>query len=115
MNEKIIPLEPEYLNALLRQNDEHLLASRMPTVLRMRTDTLVEELFSSLMRTEGARTGRMRVTYPAADQVRLQYRNERGALEPDLDMLRRLLGGILGYGIKARFESGSCTFQIGVR
>ena len=115
MNEKIIPLELEYLNALLRQIDEHLLASQMPTVLRMRTKTLVEEMFSALMLTQGAQTGRMRATYPAPEQVRLQYRNERGPLEPDLSMLRRLLQGILGYGVKAKFESGSCTFTVGAR
>lgn len=115
MNEKIIPLELEYLNALLRQIDERLLASQLPTVLRMRTNTLVEELFSALMLAEGAQTARMRATYPAPNQVHLQYRNERGALKPDLSMLQRLLQGILGYGIKAKFENGSCTFTVGVR
>ncbi len=115
MNEKIIPLEPEYLNGLLRQIDEHLLASQLPTVLRMRTNTLVEELFSALMLTQGAQSARMRATFPAPDQVRLQYRNERGPLEPDLRMLERLLRGILGYGVKAKLENGSCTFLVGAR
>lgn len=115
MKERIIPLQWECIDELLEQIDRHLMSARMPTILRMRTRVLTEELFYSLVSAEGAKTGRMRCTCPAPNQVRLQYRNERGPLEPDLDVLKSLLSGTSGYGIKGEFERGGCTFTVGVR
>lgn len=115
MKELIIPLKWECIDELLEQNDRYLLLGRMPTILRMRTRMLTEELFYALTAADGADTGRLRCTYPAPNQIRLQYRNERGALEAELDVLQSLLKGAAGYGVKVQFENGGCTFTVGVR
>lgn len=115
MKEMIIPLGWEYIDGLLEQIDRHLVSASMPTILRMRTRVLTEELFSSLMVAEGAQSGRLRCTCPAPNQVCLQYRNERGPLAPDLQVLEDLLKDSVGYGVKARIDDGSCIFAVGVR
>ena len=115
MKERIIPLQWEYIDELLEQIDRHLMAARMPTILRMRARVMTEELFYSLTSAEGAQTGRLRCTCPAPNQIRLQYRNERGPLMADFGVLKSLLSGVSGYGIKAEFEAGCCTFTVGVR
>lgn len=115
MKEMIIPLGWEYIDELLERIDRHLMSARMPTILRMRTRVLTEELFYALLSAEGAQTGRLRCTCPAPTQIRLQYRNERGPLEPDLSVLENLLEGAVGYGVKATLEFGSCTLTVGVR
>lgn len=115
MKERIIPLRWEYIDELLAQIDHHLMSARMPTILRMRARVMTEELFYALTSAEGAQTGRLRCTCPAPNQIRLQYRNERGPLTADLDVLKSLLSSTSGYGIRAEFESGCCTFTVGVR
>lgn len=115
MKEMIIPLGWEYIDELLERIDRHLMSARIPTILRVRTRVLTEELFYALLAAEGAQTGRMRCTCPAPNQIRLQYRNERGPLEPDVSVLEGLLDGAVGYGVKAQLELGSCLFTVGVR
>lgn len=115
MKDIIIPLRWESFDGLLAFIDDRLRQARMPTILRMRTRAMTEELFASLVADKGAATARLRCTCPAPAQVCLQYRNERGALEPDLAVLRDLLAGAVGYGLQAEIKPGCCTFTVGVR
>lgn len=115
MKDLIIPLNWESVDGLLAFIDDHLLRARMPTILRMRTRAMTEELFVSLLGEPGRETARLRCTCPAPGQICLQYRNAAGPLTPDLTVLKNLLAGAAGYGVKAEIRMGSCTFTVGVR
>ena len=113
MLEVIIPLDWMHIDELLDHIERQLSAKQFPTILRMRTQMVVEELFSALIAAEGAQTARMRCTYPAAKNVQLQYRNENGPLTPDHTVLNHLLEHSCTYGIKAQFATGSCMITVG--
>lgn len=113
MSEIIIPLDWGHIDEMLNHIEQQLSSKQFPTILRLRTQMVIEELFSSLMATEGAQTGRMRCTYPAPQQILLQYRNEKGPLVPNLTVLHNLLADSCTYGVKARFADGNCTITVG--
>ena len=113
MHELIIPLKWEYLDGLLEHINTQLINSRFPTILRLRAQAVVEELFYSLLSFEDVQTARLRCTYPTPQSIMLQYRNEKGALTPDLAVSQRFLSGKSTYGIKAEFSAGSCTITVG--
>lgn len=115
MQELIISLGWEYIDELLEHMNHQLLTVGFPTILRLRAQVVVEELFSELMATEGAKTARLRCTYPAPNTVLLQYRNEGGSLNPDLTLLHHLLASPAAYGLKAAFTDTSCTITVGVK
>ena len=113
MSEVIIPLSWAHIDEMLNDIDAHLSSKQCPTILRMRTQMVVEELFSSLIIAEGAKTARMRCTYPAPQKILLQYRNENGPLFPELTVLHNLLDHSCTYGVKAQFTDGSCMITVG--
>lgn len=115
MNELIISLGWEYIDELLEHMNHQLLTAGYPTILRLRAQVIVEELFSELMATEGAKTARLRCTYPAPNTVLLQYRNEKGSLNPDWTFLNQILSAPGSYGVKASFTDTSCTITVGVK
>lgn len=113
MPEVIIPLSWGRVDELLNHIESYLSTKQFPTILRMRTEMVVEELFSALIAAEGAQTARMRCTYPAFQKVLLQYRNEKGPITPDLTVLGNLLNHSCTYGVKAQFADGSCMITVG--
>ena len=115
MHELIISLGWEFIDELLEHINHRLLTAGFPTILRLRAQVVVEELFAKLMETEGAKTARLRCTYPASNTVLLQYRNEKGSLDPDLTLLQSLLENDATYGVKATFTDTSCTITVGVK
>lgn len=115
IHELIIPLSWEHLEDLLSHLDDRLLAGQTPAILRLRAKMITEELFFELLSAEGAKTARLRCTYPAPKTVLLQYLNEKGPILPELTVLSRLLESASAYGIRAQFADGSCTLTIGAR
>lgn len=113
MQEVIIPLNWGHIDELLNQIEQQLSFKQFPTILRMRAQMVVEELFSVLIAAEGAQTARMRCTFPAPKRILLQYRNEKGPITPDLTVLRNLLDHSCTYGVNAQFADGSCTIMVG--
>ena len=115
MQEKIISLGWAYVDELLDHVEQQLSSKQCPTILRLRTQMVIEELLSSLISAEGAQTARVRCTYPAPQKVMLQYRNEKGPIHPDLSVLDSLLEHSCTYGVKAAFADGCCEITIGER
>ena len=113
MQELIIPLRWEHLDELLDHINTRLANNRFPTILRIRTQTVVEELFYALLSLDGVETALLRCIYPASQSILLQYRNEKGALEPELTVLQSLLTRECTYGVKAQITAGNCMITVG--
>ncbi len=115
MREMIIPLNWEYIDTLLENIDSELTRNGFPTVLRMRAQLVVEELFRALLDTEGFETGRLRFAYDGHQSFALQYRNGDGPLKPYTGTLLALAGTPAVYGVKMQLLEGSCTVTVGIR
>lgn len=113
MQEIIIPLNWEHLNDLLEYIDDRLTRSGFPTILKMRAQMLVEELFQALMQTDDVDRTKVRCTQPNQKTILLQYRSPNGAVAPDVSMIEMLIGAGIAYGVKAQFAEASCTLTIG--
>lgn len=113
MQEIIIPLNWEHLNDLLEYIDDRLTRSGFPTILKMRAQMLVEELFQALMQTDDVDRTKVRCTQPNQQSILLQYRSPNGAVAPDVSMIEMLIGAGIAYGVKAQFAEASCTLTIG--
>ena len=113
MQEMIISLDWEYLNDLLEHIDDCLIRSGFPTILRMRAQMLVEELFQALMQTDDVDRTKIRCTQPDQKTILLQYRSPNGAVAPDVSMIEMLINAGIAYGVKAQFAEASCTLTIG--
>ena len=113
MQEIIIPLNWEHLNDLLEYIDDRLTRSGFPTILKMRAQMLVEELFQALMQTDDVDRTKVRCTQSDQKTILLQYRSPNGAVAPDVSMIEMLIGAGIAYGVKAQFAEASCTLTIG--
>ena len=113
MQEIIIPLNWEHLNDLLEYIDDRLTRSGFPTILKMRAQMLVEELFQALMRTDDVERTKIRCTQPTPKTILLQYRSPKGAVEPDVSMIHVLVDAGIAYGVKVQFAEASCTLTVG--
>ena len=95
MQEIIIPLNWEHLNDLLEYIDDRLTRRGFPTILKMRAQMLVEELFQALMQTDDVDRTKVRCTQPNQKTILLQYRSPNGAVAPDVSMIEMLINVIL--------------------
>ncbi len=115
MREMIIPLDWEYIDMLLNHIDLALTQDRFPTVLRIRAQLIVEELFRALMDADGAADGKLRFFQTGHQVFVLQYRNAQGPLVIQTAMLEALQGSNATYGVKMQLQEGSCTVTVGVK
>ena len=113
MNEFIIPLSWSALDGMTQFVDRRLRMEEMPTVLRLRTQMVLEELFSAVIAAPGADTAKMRCTFPEPRTVLVQYRSARADFAPDLSDLRGLDGSSCTYGLKLSLAPGECRIRVG--
>jgi len=113
MHEFVISLSWDQLDALLDWLDNRLTAFGVPTVLRLRVQAVVEELFYILLDTPGGQQGRLRCTFPKPGGILLEYRTAQGALRPDEAALDSLAGAPSTYGLKLQAGPGACTILVG--
>ena len=115
MGERVIPLSWAYLESMTESIDAQLSAWGVPTVLRLRVQVVLEELFSALMETGQGSQGRLRCSWPAPCILRLQYRVAPEGPAPRLEGLSALVGERCTYGLKVELGENCCTVRVGER
>lgn len=115
MGEQMIPLSWAYLESMTEAIDIQLSAWEVPTVLRLRVQVVLEELFSALMEAGQGRQGRLRCSWPAPRILRLQYRVAPEGTAPRLEGLSALVGEQCTYGLKVEIGEDCCTVRVGER
>ena len=113
MEEKLVPLQLAYLDELLDEIDRQLTMQDVPTVLRIRTGVLAEEVFFAAQDAQTGGVGVIRCVFPERLKVVLQYKEGSTPLEPDLSMLMMLNDHPCTYGVEASFSRGTCTIEVG--
>lgn len=113
MDDQIISLSWEQLDALTEFVEQKLSAQGIPTILRLRTQMVLEEFFSAAMAAPGSETARMRCVCPAPRTVVAQCRSTQPDYAPDWADLLALneLGST--YGLKITVENNACTILVG--
>ena len=113
MGEKVVPLQISYLDELLDEIDRRLVSQDVPTILRIRTGVLAEEVFLAAQSAQTGGAGVIRCVFPERLKVVLQYKEGSSPLEPDLSLLRMLNEHPCTYGVEASFSRGTCTLEVG--
>lgn len=112
MDERVISLSWPNLNAMAESIEIQLCAWSVPTVLRLRVQVVLEELFDALME---AGQARLRCVCPAPRTLCLQYRLAPGGQPPRLDGLLALAEEPCTYGLKVELGDHCCTIKVGQR
>ena len=115
MGECMIPLSWAHLDRMEESIDILLGTWDTPTILRLRAQMVLEELFSALMERQEGGKGWLRCSCPAPRTLLLQYRTGPGAQEPDLAGLAALSRESCTYGLKVELGRGACTLLVGQR
>ncbi len=113
MNEFIIPLAWNRLDSLNEFVDRSLERQMIPTILRLRTQLVLEEFFSAAMAAPGAETAAVRCTLPAPRTVLFQCRSTRPDFAADLKDLLALSSSDCTYGLKLQLSENSCQVTVG--
>ena len=113
MSEFTISLSWTQLDSMAEWIEGRLTTWGVPTILRLRTQMVLEELFSSLMAEPQEGRGQLCCAFPAPNTLSLQYRPPEGTSPPDLADLQALFRRPCTYGLKLRLNGGSCTILIG--
>ena len=115
MDEQVISLSWANLDSMAETIDGQLCAWNVPTVLRLRVQVVLEELFSALMETGQGGQGWLRCSWPAPRTLCFQYRTGPEGPAPRLEALSALSGERCTYGLKVELEEGRCTVRVGER
>lgn len=115
MGEHIISLSWDRLDSLLAFADRRLAAQGFPTILRLRVQMVLEELFSSALATPGAQSARMRCSLPAPNTLLIQCRSAQPDFSPDWGGVKVLDGEASTYGLKLTVDANACTILVGQR
>ena len=115
MSKFMISLSWTQLDSMAEFIERQLTAWGVPAILRLRTQMILEELFSSLMTEPGSGRGQLCCSFPAPNTLSLQYRPPEGAPPPDLSGLQSLFQRPCTYGLKLQLSGGSCTVLLGQR
>lgn len=100
MNEFIVPLAWNRLDSLQEFIDRGLERQGVPTVLRLRTQLVLEEYFYAALAVPGADTAAVRCTFPAPRTVLIQCRSARKDFAINLDDLLSLTSAACTYGLR---------------
>lgn len=100
MGEQIISLSWSELDAVIDLVERGLSAQGFPTILRLRTQMVIEEIFAAALASPGAEGAKMRCTLPAPRTVQLQCRSQHPAFAPEWDEVRALVENGSTYGLK---------------
>lgn len=115
MGELIIPLSWSELDAVMDFIDRGLTAQGLPTILRLRTQMVIEEIFSAALVSPGAESGKLRCALPAPRTVQVQCRSAQAAFAPDWSDLKALMENNSTYGLKLTELSDGWTILVGER
>ncbi len=115
MDERVIPLSWTYLESMTESIDIQLCAWGVPTVLRLRVQVVLEELFSALMEVRQGGQEWLRCSYPAPRTLCLQYRLAPEGPPLRLEGLSALAGEQCTYGLKVEPGEDCCTIRVGQR
>ena len=115
MGELIIPLSWSELDAVTDFIDRGLAAQGFPTILRLRAQMVLEEIFSAALASPGAREARLRCALPAPRTIQVQCRSQQAGFAPDWSDLKALTEGGSTYGLKLTPLSDGWTILVGER
>ena len=111
MADMTVSLGAGELEEVLTELEREFSAQGVPTARRLRAAVLVEEVFCALQATK-AGAGQLQCVFPRSGTVILRYRDQDGALSPDLRMVRRLNRNSFTEGVEAKFYEGRCTITV---
>ena len=115
MNEFIIPVAWSRLDSMIDFLEQRLSRQGVPTVLRLRTQLVLEEVFDAAMAAPGAAAARIRCTLPAPLTVLLQCRSTDPDFALDWSGLQALENASCTYGLKYMMSGNNCQILIGQR
>lgn len=114
MGERIISLSWAEIDAVMDFLDRGLSAQGFPTILRLRTQMVVEEMFSAALAAPGAEEGKLRCCLPAPRTVQVQFRSARAGFAPDWSGVKALAdNGSSTYGLKLTDNQDGWTILVG--
>lgn len=113
MGEQIISLSWAELDTVTEFVERGLAAQGFPTVLRLRTQMVVEEIFYTALASPGADKAKLRCTLPAPRTVRLQCRSAQPDFAPDWTDLKGLIQNGSTYGLKLTENQDGWTILVG--
>lgn len=115
MGEQIISLSWAELDTVTDFIDRGLTAQGFPTILRLRTLMVIEEIFSAAAISPGAKEAKLRCSLPAPRTVRIQCRSTQAAFAPDWSEVKSLSGSNSTYGLKLTEETDGWSILVGER
>lgn len=115
MDERVIPLSWTHLESMAESVDIQLCAWGVPTVLRLRVQVVLEELFSALMEARQGGQEWLRCSWPAPRTLCLRYQTAPDGPAPRLETLSALAGERCTYGLTVELGENCCTVRIGQR
>lgn len=115
MGEQIISLSWAELDAATDFVDRGLTAQGFPTILRLRTQMVIEEIFAAALDSPGAEEAKMRCSLPAPRTVQVQCRSQQSGFAPDWDGLKTLVENGSTYGLKLTQGQDGWTILVGER
>lgn len=113
MGEQIISLSWSELDVATDFVERGLFAQGFPTILRLRTQMVIEEIFSAAIASPGAEGAKMRCCLPAPRTVQIQCRSAQTAFAPDWDGLKALMKTGVTYGLKLTESQDGWTILVG--
>ena len=113
MKEMMIPAAWDRLDPISEAIDRGLAEQGVPTVLRMRTQLVLEEFFSAVIASPGADGAQIRCVFPAPWTVLLQCRSSRPEFAPDWTDLQALDSAACTYGLKLALSENACQIAVG--
>lgn len=115
MDKWIISLSWANLESMAESIDVQLCSWSVPTILRLRVQVILEELFAALIEVRQGGQEWLRCSWPAPRTLCLQYRLAPGGQPPRLEGLSALAKERCTYGLKVELGENCCTVQIGQR
>lgn len=115
MGEWVIPLSWAHLESMAESIDIQLSAWNTPTVLRLRVQVVLEELFSALMEVRQGGQEWLRCSWPAPRTLCLHYQIAPEGPSPHLEGLAAMARERCTYGLKVELGKNCCTVLVGQR
>lgn len=113
MGEQIISLSWAELDIATDFVDRGLSAQGFPTILRLRAQMVIEEIFAAALVAAGGEEAKMRCALTAPRTVQIQCRSRRADFAPKWDDLKALMESGSTYGLKLTQSQDGWTILVG--
>lgn len=113
MGEQIISLSWPELDSATDFVERGLSAQGFPTILRLRAQMVLEEIFFAALASPGAEEAKLRCTLPAPRTVQIQCRSAKAGFAPDWSNLKALADSGSTYGLKLTENQDGWTILVG--